>query len=316
MTNTRDVRRIEFFGGVASLTSLAGIPAIAATNPADALETLERSTGGRLGVFAVETGSGATITHRSDERFAMCGTFTFLLCAAVLARVDRGSEHLDRRVSYTKADLLPNSPFTSALIRQQDFAGVKDLLDAAMDRSDNCAANLLLASIGGPAAVTNYARSIGDTVTRLDRIELALNAAIPDDLRDTTSPAAMAGNLRKLVLMSSPLSDYSHGLLMQLLQSGHLGASRLRAGLPKRWIVGDKTGTGGANNSWGDSNTANDIAVAWRPRGAPIVIAAYLTECRLPAAQREAALATVGRIVADSFNALDSNSQHSRGCFQ
>jgi beta-lactamase class A len=252
---------------------------------------LEKDNNGRLGVAVLDIGSGEKSGHRTDERFAMCSTFKMLLAAAVLERVDAGAESLARRISIPATGLLPHSPAT------QEHAGgsmpILDLCAAIVTLSDNTAANLLLASIDGPAGITRFARSLGDTVTRLDRIEMALNEALPRDPRDTTSPAAMVANMQKLVL-GNKLSPASRQQLTAWLIANKTGDERLRAGLTGGWRVGDKTGSNG-------ENTTNDIAIIWPPRQAAVLVAAYLTACEGSEAKRNAVLAQVGRLVAQSI---------------
>jgi beta-lactamase class A len=166
---------------------------------------------------------------------------------------------------------------------------VAELCEAAMTLSDNTAGNLLLASIGGPQGLTAFVRSLGDDVTRLDRIETELNEAAPDDPRDTTSPDAMASDLRALAL-GNVLSTKSRAQLIGWLAANMTGGKRLRAGLPAGWRVGDKTGTG-------EQGTANDVAVIWPPDRAPFVITAYLTGAAAPAERQDAVMAAVGRAV-------------------
>jgi beta-lactamase class A len=254
---------------------------------AQALRDLERKSGGRLGVAVIDTGSGTTLLHRADERFPMCSTFKVLAAAAVLARVDRKSEQLDRHIPFSKADLLEYAPVTTARVNEGRMT-VAELCDAAITVSDNTAANLLLRTLGGPAGLTAYVRSLHDTVTRLDRDEPTLNTAIPGDPRDTTTPAAMAGNLRTL-LLGTALSAASRDRLIGWLVANKTGDARLRAGLPKGWRVGDKTGTGGRG-------TTNDIAIVWPSGRAPILVAVYLTATSAPASAREATLADVARL--------------------
>jgi beta-lactamase class A len=255
------------------------------------LAQLEKENNGRLGVAVLDTGSGESSGHRTDERFAMCSTFKMLLAASVLERVDSGKESLSRRISIPATGLLPHSPAT------QEHAGgsmpILDLCTAIVTLSDNTAANLLLASIDGPAGITRFARSLGDTVTRLDRIEIALNEAVPGDPRDTTSPSAMVANMQKL-LLGNTLSAGSRQQLTGWMIANKTGDERLRAGLTGGWRVGDKTGANG-------ENTTNDIAIIWPPHQAPVLVAAYLTACAGPDAKRDAVLAQVGRLVAQSM---------------
>ncbi len=256
---------------------------------AAALVKIEQESGGRLGVAALDTLTGARALHRADERFPMCSTFKLLAAGSILARVDAGRERLDRRVRFERGDLVEYSPITKDRVGGYGMS-LAELCEAAITVSDNTAANLLLAAIEGPAGLTAYARALGDAVTRLDRIEPDLNEAIPADLRDTTSPAAMLANLHALVL-GNALSAPSRDQLRDWLIANKTGDARLRAGLPGDWRVGDKTGSGGRGST-------NDIGIAWPPQRAPIVIAVYLTETSKPDEQRNAALAAVGRAVA------------------
>lgn len=249
---------------------------------------IERSVGGRLGVAVLDTTTGALSGHRLDERFAMCSTFKALAAALVLARVDAGQERLDRRVPIAQADLLEWAP--EARRHAGASMSVAELCEAAVTVSDNTAANLLLASLGGPAGLTAFLRRIGDATTRLDRDEPTLNEARPGDPRDTSTPRAMARTLRTLAL-GPALSEAGRAQWLRWMAANTTGARRLRAGVPPDWRVADKTGTGRLG-------TTNDVGLLWPPGRAPLVVVAYLTECSAPADAREAALAQVARGVA------------------
>ncbi|MBS1800105.1 MAG: class A beta-lactamase [Acidobacteria bacterium] len=252
------------------------------------LAALEQKSRGRLGV-AILLPSGRYITQRANERFPMCSTFKFLAAAIVLRRVDQGREHLDRAISYAKSDLVAYSPET------EKHAGgsmtVAELTAAMLTLSDNTAANLLLASFGGPPAVTAFARSIGDTMTRLDRNETSLNESTPGDPRDTTTPLAMLGNLQK-VLFGNVLKPASRQQLTGWMLANTTGKAKFVAGLPAGWKVADKTGAG-------DHGSNNDIGVLYPPNNArPILIASYLTETPLTTDERNAIHAGVARLAA------------------
>lgn len=288
------MRRYAFLTSALASTVIFSMPetTFSAPNPAGRIGKLERSTGGRLGIFALDTLSGLTMTHRAHERFPMCSTFKFLAASAILSRVDHGKEHLDRRITYTKNDLLAYAPVTTKNLANGSMT-VGELCAAAVDYSDNTAANLLLAALGGPAAVTAFARSLGDGVTRLDRKEPALNTAIPGDVRDTTTPDATAYVMRKL-LLGNVLSESSRNRLNAWLLANRTGDDRIRAGVPKSWRVGDKTGSG-------DGGTRNDIAVLWPPHRAPIILTVYLTGSKVSAGAGDAAIASVARLVSVCF---------------
>lgn len=258
---------------------------------ASAMERIENKIKGRLGVAMFDAGSGTRYGYRAGERFPMCSTFKLLAAAAVLKRVDAGLEKLERHVVFSREDLVEYSPVTGKRTGGEGMT-MAEICEAAVTLSDNTAGNLMLASLGGPAAITAFARSLGDSVTRLDRIETALNEATPGDPRDTTSPAAMAGNIRKLVL-GDVLKPASKAQLKAWLLGNKTGGTRLRAGLPAGWRIGDKTGTG-------EHGSTNDAGVIWPAKGAPIVVAAYLTETVAPMEKRNAALAAVGKIVAET----------------
>jgi beta-lactamase class A len=253
------------------------------------LAQIAADSGGRLGVAARDTQTGALAVHRADDRFPLCSTFKLLAAGAVLARVDAGRERLDRRIRFEPRDVVVYSPVT------KDRAGgdgmpLEEICAAAITMSDNTAGNLLLAALGGPAGLTAFARALGDAVTRLDRTEPELNEAVPGDPRDTTSPVAMLANLDALVL-GNALSAPSQELLTRWLVANKTGDSRLRAGLPGGWRVGDKTGSG-------ERGTANDVGILWPPGRLPILVAVYLTETTKSADQRNAIHAAVGRAVA------------------
>jgi beta-lactamase class A len=264
-------------------SSFRGLPA--------AFGRLEKTNGGRLGLAVLDSATGERSGYRADERFPMCSTFKFLLVSAVLQRVDRHQEMLDRSIPIPPKPLLSNSPLT------EPHAGgamtVAALCQAALIRSDNTAANLLLEGIDGPASITHFSRSIGDRVTRLDRMELSLNESLAGDPRDTTSPGAMASDL-KSVLLGNVLSSASRDELTLWMQANLTGLERLRAKLPKSWRVADKTGSNG-------EHTANDIAVLWPPEKSPIIIAAYITQCPGPESKRAGMLAEIGRMVAEAL---------------
>ncbi len=258
-----------------------------------AFARIEAARGGRLGVTVIDTGSGQRAGYRAEERFPICSTFKLLAAAAVLARAEAGRDSMDRRVRYTRADLVTHSPVTE---RHLDSGmTLEELCAATMITSDNTAANLMLAALGGPEGLTAWLREIGDPVTRLDRWETALNEAIPGDPRDTSTPAAMAATIQAVTL-GEVLGARSRAMLVQWLRDCITGNTRLRAGLPAGWSCGDRTGTGARN-------TSNDVGLFWPPGGAaPLVVTAYLTQGSPDGKVRDAALADVARAVVAAWS--------------
>lgn len=285
-------------GGSASLTSTtaekepASSPSPSATRANrnhERLVELERKFDARLGVYALATGTGSTIAYRADERFAFCSTFKGLAAAAVLDR--NPISHLDTLVTYTRNDLMPHSPFTRKNVDKG--MTIRQLCDAAVRYSDGTAGNLLIRELGGPGELTAYARSLGDTVTRMDRVEPEISQAVPNDPRDTSSPRAMGGDYRKVVL-GNALSTRKRAFLRDLMERNTTGDQRIRAGLPQGWRVADKTGTG-------QYGTLNDIAVAWPPGSEPLVIAIMSSKAAQDAERDQALLAEAAAYVAKTL---------------
>ena len=227
---------------------------------------LETRTKSRFGVSAIDLSTNRRLDYRSDERFLMCSTFKVLAAAAVLKRVDENKEKLDRFVKYSEAQLLEYAPVTRAHVKEGGMP-LEAVCAAAIEQSDNTAANLLLEAIGGPEKVTELARSMGDKFTRLDHTEPELNRARPGQDDDTTTPAAMCAGLQRL-LTSDFLTVASRTKLEGWMRQNQTGATLIRAALPADWQVGDKTGRSG-------DGATNDIAVVRPPSGGPVFIAIY-----------------------------------------
>ncbi|MEU7758818.1 MULTISPECIES: class A beta-lactamase [Micromonospora] len=225
------------------------------------LAALERRFGARVGVFALDTGTGRTLAHRADERFAYASTCKALAAGAMLAATTDTDR--DRVVRYRRADLVAHSPVTERHV--ETGMTLRDAAEAAVRYSDNTAGNLLFDALGGPAGFAQALREVGDSVTRPARTEPELNAATPGDERDTSTPRALAGSLRAYTL-GEALRPADRDLLLGWMRASTTGSGLVRAGVPAGWQVADKSGTGGYG-------TRNDIAVVWPPDRAPIVLA-------------------------------------------
>ncbi|MCT8266168.1 class A beta-lactamase [Afifella sp. JA880] len=258
------------------------------------LSEVEQRLNARLGAYVLDIETGREWAQRADERFPMCSTFKLLACGAVLAKVDMGEEDLERRITFEEKDLVTYSPVTKEHVGGEGMT-LEDLCVAAMTQSDNTAGNLILDSLGGPPAITSFARSIGDQVTRLDRRETELNEATPGDPRDTTSPRAMGRDAQTLLVKGS-LSDRSRLYLKRWMCTNKTGDEKLRAGLPGDFLVGDKTGGGG-------NGTMNDVAVIWPSGRKPIIASIYLTESGASFDERNAGFAEIGKAIADVIKA-------------
>ncbi len=285
-------------GGFASFFVMGCEKQSPTTSYLQALSDLEYQSGGRLGVGLLDLKSGNQIGHRSDERFGMCSTFKLALAAIILKEAEEGQIDLHSRVNYTADDMESYAPVTSQFLKR-GYMTVAEMAEATQKTSDNTAANLLLELIGGPAGFTERLRRTGDMTTRLDRYEPAMNLVPPGEVRDTTTPAAMASTIRH-IFSKAYLSADNQRLLRTWLEETETGLKRLRAGFPATWAAGDKTGTAIAESM---ANKYNDIAVAWPDDGAPnFILTAYYEaddfydEIR---DQDEAVLRGVGQITAN-----------------
>jgi beta-lactamase class A len=271
---------------------VAAAPAHAAAKDdgvTERLRALEERHGARVGVFARNFGTGRTVRHRADELFPMCSLFKTLAAAAVLRDLDRDGEVLSRRVHYTEADLVaPVNDQVKAHL--SDGLPVSDLCDLAIRFSDNTSGNLLLRELGGPTAITRFARSLGDRATRLDRWEPELNTAEPWRVTDTTTPRAIGTTYARLVL-GDALNREDRELLTHWLLNNTTSTARFRAGLPASWTLADKTGSG----SYG---TANDVGIAWTPESTPILLAVQTTKPEQSAPYDNELVAETARVLA------------------
>lgn len=258
---------------------------------ARALADLEREHGGRLGVFARNTVTGAQVLHRAQELFPICSVHKIVTVAAVLRDLDRHGEVLARRIHYTAEDVADSgyAPITGAPEHLATGMTIAELCAAALDYSDNAADNLLLRELGGPTAVTRFCRSLGDGVTRLDRWEPALNSAEPGRTTDTTSPAAIGRTLTDLVL-GTALAPRDRRQLTEWLLANTTGAARLRAGLPSGWALADKTGTG-------EYGSTNDVGIAWTADRTPLVLSVLSTKTVPDAVADEPLIARAAALV-------------------
>ncbi|MEM1260787.1 MAG: class A beta-lactamase [Pseudomonadota bacterium] len=265
-----------------------------------AIAEQETALDNRIGVFVLDTATGRLFGYRADERFATASAFKILLAGAVLARIDAGEFTLDTTVPMAGAEIQPHSPVTGKLDKDAHIS-VASLCQAAVETSDNTATNMLLDLLGGPAAFTNDLRTLGDSVTRLDRWEMELNTNIPGDPRDTTTPAAMATTLATL-LKPGTLGDAHRQQLIVWLRDSVTGKARLRAGLPEEWQVGDKTGTG-------NNGAVNDVAVAWPTDDAPLIIVVLMDGGEADIPTHNNAHAGIATAVTQWMTALQSEQQ-------
>ncbi|MEV4648269.1 class A beta-lactamase [Saccharopolyspora sp. NPDC049357] len=267
-------------------------PIAAAPRPDPVWAELERRYDARLGLFARNVATGRTAAHRADERVALCSTFKVYASAALLRAHGLAGGYFERVIRYDAGQLVKNSPITET--RVDTGMTVGELCAAAVQHSDNTAANLMLRELGGPQAITEFARAIGDPMTRLDRWEIELNTAIPGDERDTSTPRALGDGLQRL-LLGDALGPAERDRLTGWMLGSATGAARIRAGVPAGWRTADKTGGGSAYG------VANDIAVTWTDTGTPIVISLLTGRPREHDTANNALLADAARLVAEQL---------------
>jgi beta-lactamase class A len=249
-------------------TSSSAAPEVPGAD-ANRYEALEHSHGALIGLHALDLTTSATVEYRADDRFAMCSTFKAYAAARVLQLADGGLADLNTAIPIEPDDIVVNSPVTAEAVGSS--MSLREICAAALMRSDNTAGNLLLRTIGGPPAITEFARSIGDGRTRLDRWEVELNEALPGDPRDTTTPRVLSDGYRQ-ILTGDVLQAGSRSQLLDWMKANATSAKRFRAGLPAGWTSADKTGAG-------DYGSTNDAGLLIGPSGQRIV-AVVMTRSR------------------------------------
>ncbi|MEP0232898.1 class A beta-lactamase [Roseibium sp.] len=246
---------------------------------------IEKRHGARIGIAVLDDKTGTAWSYKGDVRFPLNSTFKAFACAALLAQVENGATDPNKSVQVKRADIAPYSPVTKKRIgKRMTYLA---LCNAAVTISDNTAANYILKEIGGPANLTAFLRKLGDTETRLDRWEPELNNVPAGESRDTTTPLAAATTLKTL-LLAGPLSADSRKQLTDWLVANKVGDTLLRAGLPQRWKIGDKTGADA-------KKSRADIAVIWPRPDRAVFVAVYLDEAHVDMSSRNAAIAKIGR---------------------
>jgi len=245
----------------------------------------EAQLSAKIGAAVLDTKSNAVWSYRGDERFPLDSTHKAFACAALLVKADRGEASLQKRVIIVATDLVAHSPITEKRIAP-DAMSLSELCAAAITVSDNTAANAVLSAIGGPPALTDFFRALGDEVSRLDRNEPDLNESAPGDPRDTTTPAAAVVDLDKL-LLADALKPAAREKLKQWMIDDAVAGPLLRAALPGDWRIADKTGAG-------EHGSRGIVAVLWPPDRAPIVAAIYIRDTSASLDARNAAIARIG----------------------
>lgn len=282
---------------LAAATSLCSLSAYATSPTMTAsqhsyitqLQQLEQEYHGHLGIAAINTATNRKILFNDNRRFPFCSTGKVMVVAAILKKSESNPQLLQQKIHYTAQEVKSSgyAPITAKYVT--NGMTVAELAQAALDYSDNGAMNQLLKLAGGVQNVTEFARTLNDDKFNLIRSEPQLNSAIPGDIRDTTTPLAMAVSLQQLALESA-LNLPQQQLLQQWLKANTTGDKRIRAGVSQDWIVGDKTGTG-------DYGTTNDIAVIWPPHAKPIVLVIYFTQDKKDAQPQDQVIAKASKII-------------------
>ncbi len=290
------MNRRDYCAGMAALalsTMSSTVSTVAGDRLAGKLAATEAKLGGRLGAIIIDTHSGRHWLHRADERFPMNSTFKAFAAAAVLARVDRGEEDLQRLIPIRREDIARYAPVTQKRIG--GYMSVFELCEAATTMSDNTAANLITDSLGGPQVWTQFMRSIGDDVSRLDRKEPDMTEGRPGDPRDTTTPKAITASLRTITF-GNVLQPASREQFRKWLLDNKVAQPLFRSVLPAGWVIGDRTGAGG-------HGTRGIVSVIWPPERKPVLASVYVTDTRGGMNERNAAIADIGRVMVETLTA-------------
>ncbi len=254
--------------GASVLTSACTGVKASADDTAERLAAIERAVGGRLGAFILDTGTGKSVGWRADERFCHCSTFKLSLAAMTLRESDAGRLDPSEQLAFSQADTAAGySPVVEENLAKGSLS-ILEMAEAVQVTSDNAAANVLMRRLGGPDAVTRFWRAIGEEVSRIDGYEPDVNVIPPGTEENSTTPRAMAGTVRQIVL-GDVLTAASRDRLQEWMRATRSGMRRIRAGIPSSWACLDKTGTGMRPII---GNKTNDLAVLFPPENRPPLI--------------------------------------------
>lgn len=281
------------------MLSLLGLSLQASAAPFEqaSLSKLEASSGGRLGISAVDMNTNIRIQYRANERFPMGCTSKVIGVAAILKKSMSDPKMMQEKIFYKKEDLTEWAPITGKHV--VDGMTISELSAAAISYSDNTAMNLLVKKLGGIEALNNFARSLHDKDFNQTHGWPAEAKSTPFIKDDSTTPSAMEKSLQKIAF-GNVLAPFQKDKLLMWLKNNTTGDKRIRAGVPKGWIVGDKTGSGF------HYGTSNDIAIIWPPHCAPIIVTMYYSSNKKEAPKRDDILASATRILINDFARNDS----------
>ncbi|WP_419831642.1 class A beta-lactamase [Endozoicomonas atrinae] len=255
------------------------------------ISDLENRYGGQIGVAVLDTSDQSLWHYQGNTRFPLMSTFKTLACAKLLADVDQQKQKLTTESLIERESLVTYSPVTESLVGQK--ITLEQACEATMSTSDNTAANLVLASIGGPQKLTDFLRSAGDSITRLDRIEPELNESHPGDNRDTTTPLAITNTLNQLIL-GNTLSDVSRAQLKTWMMGNQVADNLLRSVLPEGWSIADRSGAGG-------HGSRGITTIVWSKKRLPLIISIYMTGTNASFEERNQVIVKTGQAVFHHF---------------
>jgi beta-lactamase class A len=263
-------------GLLATLLVLVAQPARAEDAPhlrslEQRLAAMAAENPGEYGIAALDLTSGETISFNGRQAFPMASTMKIAVAAAYLAEVDAGRRSLDDPIAGTSA---------------------LKLMDSMITRSDNRATDLLMGTLGGPAAIDGWLRGHGLDGIRVDRTIAQLLRDRRDlrDVRDSSTPIAMLGLLR-LIDSEGALSSGSRFLLRDMMRRCATGSNRIRGILPPGATVEHKTGT--------LSGYTGDVGFLTTPNGRRIAVAFFARG----GSNRPAVIATAARAIYDALGA-------------
>lgn len=323
----------HLFAVVAVTLALLADPASAADTRALEAEIrrLSAPAGGVVGVAAWRLdGDGPRVLVNGGQRFPMASTFKVAIAGALLAAVDDGRLSLEQMVSVAPDAHIPSAIIADRFIHPGVSLSLANLMELMLTQSDNTATDIVMELAGGPARVTEWVRAQGIENLRVDRDtgallrdffelpdgpflealteaekadpQLVQKGAHPNphfygDVRDTSTPEAMAGLLTR-IFNGRALSPRSTELLIGMMQRCRTGEGRLKGRLPAGTEVAHKTGTIGG--------TLNDVGVISLPGDAgQLVVAVLIRESGRPFADREQAIAEIARTLRDYYLLAD-----------
>jgi beta-lactamase class A len=298
------------------------------------LMKLAAESDGRVGICVSNVTALEPVCVNGDQKFPLQSVMKLVVGAAVMEAIDHKKLLLSDVIVVRPENASPGPQDFANIVRSKGSLNVtiEELLRRAVVDSDSTSVDVLIERLGGVAMIQAFLKRIDADSINIDRDERHLQAesvglvwkseyadsdkfevavkSLPKEIqnaawnlylkdsRDTATPNGMAHFLQALA-RGKILSETSTQRLLAVMKATVTGRDRLKAGTPKGWDLGHKTGTG---RTWqGITSATNDVGVLTAPDGGQVVVAVFVAESKRSNEQRAAIIANVAKLVTSAY---------------